>query len=116
MQVFLFFTIRFSSASSVLLANDVFKLARKNTYTITDAVASILYDPDAFKKIQRVVLEMNNLDLKNLKSQFDTCIETKQSFTEPVGIHRYTDIQERSIQKVLSPEQIRLRAKYPFLI
>ncbi|KAJ1612218.1 secreted membrane-associated protein [Cryptosporidium canis] len=115
MQTFLFFAARLSSAAQVLLASDIFKLVRANAQTTTDVVATILFDSNAFARIQRQVMEMHNLDLRSMKDRFDSCIKMNDNFAELIGIRRYTDIQERSFTKAPTHKEIQLRAKYSFL-
>ncbi|KAH8583266.1 uncharacterized protein ELE39_003472 [Cryptosporidium sp. chipmunk genotype I] len=115
LQIFLFFGSRFSSSSSVLLAYDIYKLAKQNTSTSTDVVASILFDDETFNKVQRRVLEMHNLDLKNFKKHLNQCFQAKEGYDELLGIRRNTDIQEKSLRKSTGQEQIKLNLKYPFL-
>ncbi|OII72743.1 uncharacterized protein cubi_01693 [Cryptosporidium ubiquitum] len=114
-QVFLFFGSRFKSSPLVLLANDIYKLAKQNTYITTDVVASILFDNNTFIRIQKRILELHNLDLKNLKNQFNYCFEIKEGFNELLGIRRNTDIQEKSIIKTINRHKVKLNLKYPFL-
>lgn len=115
LQIFLFFGSRFSSSSSVLLANDIYKLAKQNSITSTDIIASILFDSDTFNRIKKRVLALHNLDLKNFKKQFNQCLQVKEGYNELLGIRRNTDIQEKSLKKSTSQERINLNLKYPFL-
>ncbi|PPS92656.1 Uncharacterized protein (FLGN family) [Cryptosporidium hominis] len=115
LQIFLFFGSRFSSSSLVLLANDIYKLAKQNSITSTDIIASILYDINTFNRIKKRVLALHNLDLKNFKKQFDQCLQAKEGYNELLGIRRNTDIQEKSLRKSTGQERINLNLKYPFL-
>ncbi|KAK9172838.1 hypothetical protein CmeUKMEL1_01635 [Cryptosporidium meleagridis] len=115
LQVFLFFGSRFSSSSLVLLANDIYNLAKQNSITSTDIIASILYDNNTFNRIKKRVLELHNLDLKNFKRQFNQCLQAKEGYNELLGIRRNTDIQEKSLRKSTGQERINLNLKYPFL-
>lgn len=114
-EIFLFFGSRFNSPSSVLLANDIYKVAKQSGDSSTDTIFSIIHDGNIFEKVKKWVLEMHGLDLKDMKNQFSVCIKVKESFVELTGIQRMTDVQLKSIMKTKNRDKVKLNLKYPFL-
>ncbi|KAF7456991.1 secreted protein of cryptosprodidium-specific FGLN protein family [Cryptosporidium felis] len=99
MYLLMFFGSRMLTATEVFMAYDIVGIVSRTTLTIDEMVLAVIFESNTFNLIIRRIKEYHNVDLSELKSRFDECIQIRKYYPELNNFVTRTDFQIKAILK-----------------